>query len=107
MKLLLVVFISSLHMLVFHKSVADGHSVDGETYACLYGDTERKIKVVYFEAGSKVPCEVIYEKDTETQVLWSANNVEGYCESKMATFVEKQRNWGWDCVKMEAAEGNL
>lgn len=69
------------------------------TYVCTQGSMERKIEVVYLEAG-KVPCEVRYTKDGETQVLWSAQAEEGYCEAKAAEFVEKQRGWGWECIEI-------
>jgi hypothetical protein len=74
-----------------------------ETYACLFGGNERTVRVSYANADSKVPCQVIYEKESGSQVLWDAQNEEGYCEMKAAEFVEKQRGWGWDCAKMEAA----
>jgi hypothetical protein len=56
-----------------------------------------------------VPCQVVYTKeDGTTQNLWSAENVEGYCEQKADEFAEKQRGWGWDCqaatVAMKPAE---
>ena len=73
-----------------------------ETHICLYGGNERIIKVTYTNPGSKVPCQVVYEKNTGSQVLWNAENEEGYCEAKAGEFVEKQRGWGWDCALMEA-----
>lgn len=79
------------------------HTFADETYACLHEGSERIIKVAYTNPGSPVPCEVIYEKGTDSQVLWSAQNQEGYCESKAAEFAEKQRSWGWDCTKMSAS----
>ena len=75
-----------------------------ETYVCLYGGNERIIHVSYPVPDSKVPCDVVYEKDNGQQVLWSAQNEEGYCEAKAIDFVEKQRGWGWDCSLMAAAE---
>lgn len=70
-------------------------------YVCTQGGMERKIEVVYTGAG-KVPCEVLYTKDGASQVLWNAQNEEGYCEAKAAEFVEKQRSWGWQCVESAA-----
>ncbi len=74
-----------------------------ETYACLYNGNERTIRVAYTYPDSKVPCEVIYEKGSGSQVLWNAQSEEGYCEAQALNFVEKQRGWGWDCAKLEAA----
>lgn len=68
------------------------------TYVCTQGSMERKIEVFYLETG-KVPCEVRYTKGGETQVLWSAQAEEGYCEAKAAEFVEKQKGWGWECIE--------
>ena len=73
-----------------------------ETYVCLFGNNERTIRVTYTYPDSQIPCEVVYEKETGSQVLWSAQNEEGYCEAQAAAFVDKQRGWGWDCARMEA-----
>lgn len=71
-----------------------------ESYICKQGDQERKIEIVYANAGSTVPCEVAYIKeDGSRQNLWQAQSKEGYCEEKTAAFIEKQRGWGWDCSK--------
>jgi hypothetical protein len=75
-----------------------------QTYICLFDNSERLIKVSYTYADSKVPCEVVYEKNTGSQVLWNAQSEEGYCEARAAEFVEKQRGWGWDCALMEPTE---
>ena len=74
----------------------------GDTYVCLYGNNERTIKVVYGSPDNKLPCEVVYEKASGSQVLWNAQNVEGYCETKAAEFIDKQKGWGWDCAKMDS-----
>jgi len=66
------------------------------TTVCSHGSNIRIIEVVYAGENS-VPCEVQYTKEAGTQTLWSAENSEGYCESKAAAFVEKQKNWGWAC----------
>ncbi len=73
-----------------------------EVYACQHNGLERTIKVVYENADSQIPCQVVYEKDSGTQTLWSSQNEVGYCENKAEDFVEKQRGWGWDCTKLEA-----
>jgi len=66
------------------------------TTICTHGNNIRIVEVVYAGEGS-VPCEVQYTKEAGTKTLWSATNSEGYCESKAATFIEKQKNWGWAC----------
>lgn len=71
------------------------------TYVCTSGDMERRIEVVYLGTDT-VPCEVRYTKNGTTEVLWSAQAEEGYCEAKAAEFVEKQRGWGWECLESGA-----
>ena len=73
----------------------------GTNYVCTQAGMERKIEVVYLAEG-KVPCEVRYTKFGDTQVLWSAQAEEGYCEARAAEFVEKQRGWGWECLESGA-----
>lgn len=75
-----------------------GSSSDGTdiTYVCTHNGSVRTIKVVYPNEGPNV-CEVIYEKSTGTQTLWSASNDASYCEDKAIEFVSKQEGWGWQC----------
>ena len=67
------------------------------TTSCTYGSQERVISVVYLVDGQKVPCEVQYSKNGETETTWSAQSEEGYCEEKAKELVEKQVSWGWSC----------
>ena len=73
-----------------------------EVYACQHDGIERTVKVVYESADSQIPCQVVYEKASGAQTLWSSQNEVGFCESKAESFVEKQRGWGWDCTKLES-----
>ena len=67
---------------------------------CTLGDLTRRV-VIMSEPGVSVPCEVHYYKDTEapgeSQVLWSAQAQEGFCEEKAAGFVAQLEGWGWNC----------
>ena len=49
-----------------------------------------------------MPCEVLYFKDSEApgerQVLWSATNEAGYCETQAQGFVAKLEGLGWECA---------
>ena len=73
---------------------------DSSGYECSVDELTRRVEVFY-ETGVTVPCEVHYYKDTEMpgerQVLWRAQNEEGYCEARAAEFVEKLRSMGWTC----------
>jgi hypothetical protein len=85
------IFISILITICFSQiALAD------TTYVCTSGNMERKIEVVYLGAVT-VPCEVRYTKEGNTEVLWSAETEEGYCDFKASGFVEKHRSWGWEC----------
>ena len=74
---------------------------DAGKYQCTHGDLVRRVEI-YTEPGVTVPCEVHYFKDTEapgeSQVLWSAQAQEGYCESQTEAFVAKLEGWGWSCA---------
>lgn len=71
------------------------------SYECTHNKLIRRIEVSYKSAPAKVPCEVIYTKDSEepgvAQTLWQADNSEGYCEEKAKAFSEKLEGWGWNC----------
>jgi hypothetical protein len=71
-----------------------------DTYQCTMGDLTRRVEIAR-EGGSPVPCEVLYFKDSEApgqrQVLWSATNEAGYCESQAQGFVERLQGLGWEC----------
>ena len=73
----------------------------GDSYECTVGDLVRRVEIMY-ETGMTLPCEVHYFKDTESpgesQVLWRAMNEAGYCEAKVAGFIEKLRASGWTCT---------
>jgi len=66
-------------------------------YVCKSGSVERTITVVYESQTSKVPCLVRYVKPGSSEVLWSAENQEGYCESKAETFAARLTKLGWAC----------
>jgi hypothetical protein len=62
----------------------------------------RTIEVVYENPNAKVPCKVDYTKNDggtagTPEALWTAANLEGYCEEKAAFFADKLKGNGWDC----------
>jgi hypothetical protein len=71
-----------------------------DTYQCTMGGLTRRVEVAH-ETSAPVPCEVRYHKDDETpgapQVLWSASNEAGYCESQAESFVTRLEGMGWQC----------
>lgn len=70
-------------------------------YRCELQGMTRRVEINYEVPDSTVPCSVSYYKDTEVpgevNTLWTASNVEGYCEEKAAAFVDKLGSWGWSC----------
>jgi hypothetical protein len=78
-------------------------AIENQTTVCSNGDQIRIIEVVYSGEGI-VPCEVQYTKEEGTKTLWSAENSEGYCESKANAFIEKQASWGWSCETVTTDE---
>ena len=81
-----------------HLPVATAQAAD--SYQCSMGDQQRRVEILS-EPGTSVPCEVHYYKDAnapdDKEVLWRANNQEGYCESQTEAFIAKLQGWGWDC----------
>ena len=80
-------------------------SVLANTWSCTHNNLLRTVSIEYADSGG-LPCYVNYTKETEgaaTQSLWSAENLEGYCEEKAEEFVAKLTSWGWDCTKASDA----
>jgi len=73
----------------------------GDKSLCKSGKLQRSVQVQYYNQDKQVPCEVQYYKNTEEpemgQVLWRAANEVGFCEKKMAVFVDELSDSGWDC----------
>ncbi len=89
--------------ILFLLFVSSSLTVAAET-VCRFGEMVRSVDVVYSDPGQAVPCEVLYNKQSEgsQSVLWRADNEAGYCEEKARGFVEKLEGMGWQC----ASDGN-
>ncbi len=85
--------ITLLTALVFATPALAAESI---VYRCTMGNAERLV-AVHYPHGETLPCEVHYTKAEGSQILWSAQNSEGYCEQRAENFVEKQKGWGWRC----------
>jgi hypothetical protein len=77
-------------------------------YRCVRGDqTVRRVVVAADDAAQKVPCEVVYWKDTEQPgvrtVLWRAQTDEAFCVRKAEELVGTLREGGWTCAAAEGA----
>jgi hypothetical protein len=81
-------------------------NVYADSWNCSSSDLVREVIIDYPEGGS-VPCHVIYKKQTEgfeDQVLWSADNTEGYCEEKARELVANLESSGWVCLETVSTE---
>lgn len=67
------------------------------SFECKLDNLGRSISVIYPEQ-TPVPCHVEYTKEGDTQILWQAENSEGYCEEKARAFATKHESWGWQCA---------
>ena len=77
-----------------------------DSWNCSSSDLVREVVIEYPQGGS-VPCNVVYKKQTEgveDQVLWSAENQEGYCEEKAGELVANLESWGWVCLETVSSE---
>ena len=82
------------------------YSAYADSWNCSNSDLVREVQIEY-PAGGSVPCNVVYKKQTEgveDQVLWSAENEEGYCEEKARELVGKLESWGWVCLETVSVE---
>ncbi|WP_052692053.1 hypothetical protein [Teredinibacter purpureus] len=81
---------------------SDTATVTLDQYNCSLQGLVRRVEISYADEGTKVPCDVNYYKDSEApeemSTLWSAQNLEGYCEQKAEEFVAKLQSWGWSCT---------
>lgn len=68
-----------------------------QTYVCSYGKNERVISVIYNSQATRLPCDVRYENEGITKMLWSSVTEPDYCDRQAKTFVDKQIMAGWRC----------
>jgi peroxiredoxin len=69
------------------------------SWSCARKEHIREVIIEYTGSGV-VPCRVVYSKPTEgleTLLLWTSENVTGYCEKKTKAFIEKLEAWEWVC----------
>jgi len=82
-------------------------SAYADSWSCSHSNNVREVHIERATSAS-VPCTVVYRKLTEgveDQTLWSAENLEGYCEEKAKAFITKLESWGWVCAETIKDEG--
>jgi hypothetical protein len=89
-----------LKTIAFVIIIGAGNVYADETIICTDGQQERMISIIYQDQDAKVPCDVEYTKDGQTETLWHAENEFGYCEEKAEEFIQKLTEWGWRCDKL-------
>lgn len=85
------------------STLAAANVLQDQSFLCSHPEVDQKrvIELSYLSEDKAVPCEVKYTKGSDSKVLWSAQAEEGYCEAKLAAFVEKQTSWGWQCENIQ------
>ena len=79
-----------------------GSDAMAQSLVCTNGSLERLVELRRDIPGEAVPCSIVYTKPTEgvaEQVLWRAENEEGYCEARFEEFADKLSGWGWSCAE--------
>lgn len=73
--------------------------IANDKYICEHDGIKRTLKITNTDVGGEKHCKVVYEKESGAHTLWSSKSKGNFCESKAKSFIEKQRGWGWSCVK--------
>jgi hypothetical protein len=72
-----------------------------EEYQCRRNDLVRRVEVQYAHDADRLPCQVVYWRDTERpgekQVPWNARNQVEFCIGKAREMVERLQSSGWSC----------
>lgn len=80
-----------------------------EEYRCQRGEMVRRVEVQFADTPDRLPCEVVYWKDTEQpgarQVPWNARNELAFCSEKARELVQKLESAGWRCAAAAPSEG--
>jgi hypothetical protein len=77
-------------------------------YSCRYGETVRRVELRFAGEGGRMPCEVVYWRDTEqpgqSEVLWHAQRDAQFCRDKTREVVGRLQAGGWRCEAIKAPE---
>lgn len=74
----------------------------GEVFECRRGELLRRVVLQLADDADRLPCEVVYWKDTESpdqpQLLWKAENEVEFCINKAKGVVARLQGSGWSCT---------
>jgi hypothetical protein len=75
----------------------------GEEFRCRRDDDVRRIELRFADDADRLPCEVVYWRDTEapgqSETLWNAENQIDFCVDKAQVMVERLEGAGWACME--------
>lgn len=93
-----VLVLAALSLLAVPIAAAPAQS---EEYHCRRGDLVRRIEVQFADNADRLPCQVVYWRDTERpgqpRIPWNAENQLEFCTQKAREMVERLQSAGWAC----------
>jgi hypothetical protein len=73
----------------------------GEEFHCRRGDQVRRIEVQFADDTDRLPCQVVYWRNTESKerprVPWNADHERAFCINKAREMVDQLQSAGWTC----------
>jgi hypothetical protein len=76
-------------------------AASSEEFACRRGDLVRRVEVQFADGPDRLPCEVVYWRDSEApgqpKQLWSADNQLAFCTAKARELLGRLQSAGWSC----------
>lgn len=74
----------------------------GSEFVCERGGAIRRVEIAVQDEVSRVPCEVVYWRDTEQpgvrDVLWNARTDAAFCVRQAEDLVRRLEGGGWRCA---------
>lgn len=78
---------------------------ESDEYHCRRGDLVRRIEVQFANDADRLPCQVVYWRDTEgrARTPWHAENQVEFCTRKAREMVKRLQGSGWTCDAAETS----
>jgi hypothetical protein len=90
--------LAALSLLATPVLAAPAHS---DEYHCRRNDLVRRIEVQFADDADRLPCQVVYWRDTERpgekRIPWNANNEIDFCIQKAREMAGRLQDSGWTC----------
>ena len=82
-----------------------------EAFLCRSHGSERRIELQYVEGPDRLPCEVVYWRDStkrgEGRPVWEAQNDFGFCIERTRDLVQKLQDSGWSCREVAPEDDDV